>query len=155
VNELQLKTLTNNIADSKIKDSDLLRLKKSRHGKTIIASYILLKKRTTKDIYDYENHSPRYYDRASLEYMFNRYKIEKQIKPYAIATLYYNLFFRKPFDVFETNNVYTHGYGKETYKSEDSNFKDKWFLNVNLGIREPGVGFLEVLFPNKSRYEKD
>jgi len=155
VDEEQLKSLTTNVAHSKITEENIERvLSKDKHGKTILTACTLLKKRTTKDIYNYETHSPRWYCRASLENMFNKYKLEKMIRPYAIATLYYNLYFRKPADTFQNNNIYTHGYGKSTYHSLKENYGDKYFLNINLGIKQRRETFIHKIFPDKCKYEK-
>lgn len=123
-------------------------------------------------VFLYETHLPRYFDRYNLCKMFSRYPIDKLEIPYAPATLYYNMFYNKPHDIYvdkkkQGNKVKAGFYGAQTLEGDsfpsinkDKNaikeyISDKVWMNYN----EPGLTdvlkeVIHEMFPKKSKFEK-
>ena len=61
------------------------------------------------EVFLYETHLPRFYNKSKLRKMFKMFPIDQMDIPYAPATLYFNMFYDKPDYLFEfdkdtTNN---------------------------------------------------
>ena len=117
--------------------------------------------------YDYETHLPRWYNKDNLKHMFAKYKIDKQVVPYAPATLYGNLFIGTPDKVLRYDNDVKVGfygmrkrdkYGAhpgKTLEDIDRVVEDKIWINYNdMGFRNCAIReWIEKRFPSKSKFE--
>jgi len=114
--------------------------------------------------YIYETHLPRYYNKEKLNIMFNKHPIVKKYIPYAISTLYYNMYYDKPDAIYnEENNVKAGFYGgtnppdqylSETEEQVKKAVYDKvWGNYNNQGLTGALKLWIEKQYPNKSKWE--
>lgn len=123
------------------------------------------------EVYLYETHLPRTYNKTKLREMFKKYPIKSLDIPYAPATLYFNMFYDKPDEVYKknkgdlNNSVKAGFYGTpntacDLFLSKRMDqvlqaVNDKIWVNYNdNGLQPPLVEWIEKRFPNKSRYER-
>lgn len=123
------------------------------------------------EVYLYETHLPRYYQKTNLRKMFKMFPIDQMDIPYAPATLYFNMFYDEPdllymFNKDSLDNPIKAGfYGTEnnlcdvfpskTIEQIDIHTKDKiWVSHNDLGLTDVLKSWIENKFPEKSRFEK-
>lgn len=56
------------------------------------------------EVYLYETHLPRYFNRKKLQDMFKKYPIDNMDIPYSPSTLYYNMYYNKPDVMYRDEN---------------------------------------------------
>lgn len=136
---------------------------KNKWTQTIYQSLDICK-RNGYPLYVYETHLPRYYIKSNLQGMFQKHNPEAKYIPYAVSTVYYNMFYDKPDACYyENNNVKVGFYGKgqtndcfdsTTDKLIETAIKDKIWINYSdAGLEGNLKLWIEKRFPNKSKFE--
>lgn len=121
-------------------------------------------RRNSYPLYVYETHLPRYYIKSNLREMFKKHDPESRYIPYAVSTVYYNMFYDKPDDCYYENNKVKAGfYGgtqgndcfmSNTDKAIEQAIKDKIWINYSdAGLAGNLKMWIEKRFPNKSKFE--
>jgi hypothetical protein len=123
------------------------------------------------EVYLYETHLPRYYQRDKLIKLFTTYDFQNMDIPYAPATLYYNMFYKKPDNMYLVsedilnNDVKAGFYGtpntlcdqfpSKTKEQVLKYVEGKTFVSYNEnGMTEPFLDWMHKTFKKKSRFEK-
>lgn len=140
---------------------------KTKWMRTINASLKALKS-NGRPLFLYETHLPRCFHKSKLKQMFNKFVPENNKIPYAISTLYYNMFYDKPdINYYEKNEVKAGFYGEvikntpDMFKSKSNQdinnaVKDKIWVNYNVaGLSGTLKLWIEKSYDTKSKYEKD
>jgi len=136
--------------------------RRSKHGRTILKSFEL-----TEGTHRYEHHLPMVYNRDRLLEMFSTFKFWELDIPYALGTLYFNLY-REDLTPLLIENNYKAGFEGfdgyiACYKSDDNikyNVSDKTWVNYNdTGLfwnppQFPLQKWMKDSFPYKSKFEK-
>jgi hypothetical protein len=116
-------------------------------------------------LYSYETHLPRYYTKSKLTAMFDKHKFGNNHIPYAISSVYYNMFYKEP-DVcyMPKNNIKAGFYGGligndgfNSNRNKDIKYavKDKMWINYNnRGLTGHLKLWIESKYTQKSKWEK-
>ena len=144
------------------------RLGETRHGKTILSAYFLLK---NKPRLNFESHMPRVYRKDKMAELFDMFDFEKLSIPYALATLYFGYYENYDMPTLKEHNEYKAGFyfedesncsfSSHSFHSINNAVEDKVWLNYNeRGINFTGIGRRQYLkewlikrFPEKSKFE--
>jgi hypothetical protein len=109
---------------------------------------------TLDQMYNYETHLPRMFNKKRLENIYNAYELE--VNPLLFSTLYYNEYFKEPDIVMnKSNEIKAFLPGKCTREQIIDKCKGKIFLNnTNVAWNNSLSAYLKNLFPEKCRFEK-
>jgi hypothetical protein len=142
-----------------------------RHLKTINRSIDILKEIGVKNIYNFETHLPRIYQCKNLQWIFKTYPLAFEEIPYALATLYFNIFpYEATFKPLSEKNAiqarFSFADGAGCYDSNTIeaineavegktwvNYNDKALHSINGDGYKPLMKWIERKLPNKSNYE--
>lgn len=107
----------------------------------------------TEDVWSYETHLPRMFNKGHLELVMNSYGV--WLKPLLISTLYYNELFDKPDVILTDKNDYKAGiYQKMNAQSIEAACKGKkWMNNTENAWSNYLDRFLANLLPESSKFE--
>ncbi|MCF8219662.1 MAG: hypothetical protein K9J21_11875 [Bacteroidales bacterium] len=107
-------------------------------------------KHYTIQVFNYETHLPRVYDKSLLLYLIEKFSLHKN--PYAIATLYYNYYFPDtyPDDVKNYRAKITEP--ASMYDIITATDKKKFLNHKNKCFNDSMKGYLENTFPEPSIY---
>jgi len=138
---------------------------KNKWMRTIHAS-LVASKRHERPMFLYETHLPRWFKKSNLTEMFNKFSPEANRIPYAISTLYYNMFYDKPDVCYFKDNTVKAGFYGGVHKSTSDMFlsrsnaeindavRDKiWANHSNAGLTGTFKLWMEKIYTKKSRYE--
>jgi hypothetical protein len=125
------------------------------------------------EVYLYETHLPRYYTKTNLQKMFKMFPIEHCEIPYAPATLYFNMFYKKPGYNYrdKTNNnqidnpikagfygqggILCDSFPSKTPEQVNKHTANKIWISYNdAGMSEHLKNWIMKQFPKKCKYEK-
>jgi len=106
-----------------------------------------------ENVWSYETHLPRMFNKGHLELVMNSYNLLN--KPLLISTLYFNELFEKPDVVLVNDNKYKAGvFQKMTTAQIEATCKGKlWMNNTENAWNSNLDRFLLSLLPNKCVYE--
>ena len=149
--------------------SKLDKKKRSRHERTILQSLELAHQHKHRNgLSNYETHTPRLYNTRLLKNVFHKYPLETINTPYALATLYYNLFFDNPrafvkdascrhvaYFHFDGDSAH-HIYPTNKVEIDQASKEYTTFSYNDKGLNSCGMVFrtwIENVYPTKSQYE--
>lgn len=150
------------------KSNKLDKKKRTRHERTILQALELAHgEKHYNGLANHETHAPRLYNKVLLQKLFHRFPLEATKIPYALATLYYNLFFDDPVLVDKESCRHVcylhfddgrHHYCPVSELELDNSIKDYTVCSYNdkgLDVRA-GVlkSWLAKRYPTKSIYEE-
>jgi hypothetical protein len=169
LNEIDDPRIFENVAFDVDKDSKYIKKARSRHERTILEALELAHKfHHHNGLRNCEVHCPRLYKKDLLQNLFHKFPLEKQKVPYALATLYNNLFFhddgRYVKDPKNKLVAYAHWTdGTEHHYSPTSNMELDLIAKEYkvLSVTDKGLfacehlvaNFIEDRYPVKSRFE--
>ncbi|MCK5017016.1 MAG: hypothetical protein KAS32_08085 [Candidatus Peribacteraceae bacterium] len=123
------------------------------------------------EVFLYETHLPRYYEKSKLREMFKMFPIDQMDIPYAMATLYYNMFYSKPDMLYllnkETmdNPIKAGFYGSgnnlcdvfpsKTMEQIEKHTIDKLWVSYNdAGLTDALKKWIQTRYKKKCKFEK-
>jgi hypothetical protein len=117
------------------------------------------------ETYIYETHLPRFFNKANVKQMFQKHIPEQLYIPYALSTLYYNMYYKKPTENYYAYNTVKAGmYGRTHHNDEFRSTTEQdiqlgvlgklWLNYNNRGLTPALKRWIELHFPVKSRFEK-
>lgn len=122
------------------------------------------------EVFIYETHLPRHYQKSKIKEMFKMFPIDQMDIPYAPATLYFNMFYNKPNKVYaeidaKDNDVKAGFYGpagmagdsflSKTKEEVESAVVGKTWINYSdAGLTDHLKEFIQKQYPKKCKYER-